>query len=112
MAMAQNTTISLKNPFSKKDFPNVYEGHQYALDVVSKKKLACKYVIGACNRYLNDIAKKEYIFDVERAERYLRLVQNFEHVKGDWKSNKIIYEPWQKFVFMNIEGFVNKKTKI
>lgn len=44
------------------------------------------------------------------AEKYLRLVQKFEHVKGDWRTVNIIYEPWQNFIFMNIMGFINKET--
>jgi phage terminase large subunit-like protein len=69
---------------------------------------ACKYVTGACNRYLNDLVKDsngwDYSFKVKRAERYLRLVQKFEHVIGNWKPKTIIYSPWQKFCFMNIKG--------
>ncbi len=101
----------LKNPFDLSEYSNCQSGYQYALDVYSGKEIACKYVIGACTRFLKDYArtledeKYPYYFDVDRAERYLRLVQKFNHVKGHWKVANIVYEPWQNFIFMNIRGF-------
>lgn len=98
-------------PFSSKDYPNCTEGHQYALDVVSGKQLACKYVIGACSRYLRDLENgEEFTFKPEKAERYLRIVQQFEHVIGNWKTPHIVYKPWQKFVWMNLMGFYSNET--
>lgn len=101
------------NPFHKRTHPNCYRGHQYALDVVAKKIVACRFVIAACERYLRDLENKEasFYFDKDAAEKYLRLVQKFEHVKGKWPSKNIIFEPWQCWVFMNIIGFKNKDTK-
>lgn len=98
------------NPFDKKIYPNVYEGHQYSLDVVAGKIPNCKYVIGACQRYLDDLEKGEYPFEPQRAEKYLRIVQKFNHVKGKWSTKNIVYDPWQNFVFMNIMGFINPET--
>lgn len=104
--------MELVNPFDVFEFPNVNAGHQYAIDVVEGKILACKYVIGACQRYLNDLAKEDadFKFDPHIAERYLRLVQQFEHVIGDWPTKNIIYNPWQNFCWMNIIGFISKST--
>lgn len=99
------------NPFNPISHPNVYEGHDYALQVMSGEIPNCVFVIGACQRYLSDIEKKEFIFDVERAERYLKLTQKFNHVKGKgWKSSNIEYEPWQKFMLMNIMGWIDPRT--
>lgn len=87
-------------------------GHQYALDVIAKKIVANKYIIGACERYLMDVdnTTSNFWFDIDRAEKYLRLVQKFEHVEGHWSTKNIIYAPWQCWVFMNIIGFMNKTT--
>lgn len=100
------------NPFDPKKYPNCFRGHEYALDVISKKVVACKYIISACERYLRDLENKEAIFyfDPDAAEKYLRLVQKFEHVKGKWPTKNMVYEPWQCWVFMNIFGFKNKDT--
>lgn len=101
------------NPFDKKKFPNCWEGHEYALDVVEGRILACKFVIGSCNRYLNDVSNTlhpTFFFKVEKAEKFLRLAQKFEHAIGKWKSSALTYEPWQKFAWMNIMGFIDRRT--
>jgi phage terminase large subunit-like protein len=94
----------------KKKYPHCYDGHEYAEKVVSGKILACKYIVGACERYLRDLEDPRFKFDKEKAERYLRLIQKFPHVIGHWKTKNIVYLPWQKFCWMNIIGFLNKET--
>lgn len=100
----------LLNPICKEKYPYVHSGFGYALDVVLGEIPNCSFVIGACERFLRDfesckLETYQYHFDVERAERYLRLVQKFNHVKGQWDTENIIYLPWQNFAFMNIQGF-------
>lgn len=94
-------------------YPNCSRGHIYAMEVLEGKITACQYVIGACERYLDDINNKQanFYMDWEYAEKYLRLVQKFEHVIGNWKTKEIIYEPWQCFNWMNIVGFKLKATR-
>lgn len=96
--------------FDPVKYPYCSSGHKYAQDVVSRKIVACKYIIGACKRYLKDLEEKKYPFDVDRAERFLRVVQKFEHVIGEWPTKNIVYEPWQNFAMMNIMGFINPAT--
>jgi len=92
--------------------PNVASGHQYALDVVAGNIIACQYVKGACARYLRDVDEhgKGWYFDADAAEKYLRSVQKFNHVIGHWPTKNIVYEPWQKWVWMNIMGFKIQDT--
>lgn len=99
--------------FDKKTHPFCYKGNQYALDVVSKKIVAGKYIISACERYLRDLENEEanFYFDADAAEKFLRLVQKFYHVEGHWPTKNIVYDPWQCWVFMNIMGFKNKESK-
>lgn len=94
-------------------YPECLRGHHYALDVVAGKIVAGKHIRGACSRYLRDImdTDKDWFFDWEAAEKYLRSVQKFNHVIGHWKTANIVYEPWQCWVWMNIMGFKNKVTK-
>lgn len=96
----------------KKKYPNVWEAHEYALDVTSGKIPANKYIRGSCERYLQDVdnTKANFWFDISAAERYLRIVQKFSHVEGHWPTKNIVYSPWQKWVFANIMGFYNKTT--
>jgi phage terminase large subunit-like protein len=87
-------------------------GHNYALDVVSGKQVACIYVIGACKRYLKDIKNTaaDFYMDWDEAEKYLRSVQKFPHVNGHWPTPNIVYDPWQCWVWMCIMGFKSKQT--
>jgi phage terminase large subunit-like protein len=57
-----------------------------------------------------DNDKSFFYFDADQAEKYLRNVQKFEHVIGNWPTKNIVYEPWQCFVWMNIIGFKNTAT--
>lgn len=113
--------------FDKKKYPNLAEGHQYALDIISGKILSNKWIKGACKRYLRDMERTQgirtfkeldktkdkppFIFIPDQAERFLRIVQKFHHPVGHWDSPYIIYEPWQKFIWMNIKGFYSSKTR-
>ncbi len=104
------------NPIDKDRYPNCYEGYQYALQVVSGIRIECKYVIGACERFLKDYKKcsegeNYYFFDIDIAERYLYLVQKLNHVIGEWDTKNIIYVAWQKFLWMNVIGFRHRKNK-
>jgi phage terminase large subunit-like protein len=99
-----------RNGPNKKDFPFCAQGHQYALDILSGEIASCVYVKGACERYLKDLDRNDIFMDWERAERYLRLVQKFPHVKGNWKTENVTFLPWQHFVWMNIMGWMSKIT--
>jgi phage terminase large subunit-like protein len=100
----------MKNPINPKTHPFCYSGYQYALDVVSGKIPNCKFIVGACKRFLSDYSAGKYVFDTEVAERYLRLVQKFSHINGEWKTKNVEFEPWQNFLFMNIMGFIHPDT--
>lgn len=99
-------------------YPYCASGHQYALDITAGKIPASIYTIGTCLRYLRDIKRSyddfdcPFFFDPERAERYLRLVQKFEHVSGQWETSNIVYMPWQNFIWMNVKGFIRKDTNM
>ena len=98
-------------------YPNCADGYKYAEDVISGKIIANKYVIGACKRFMRDLETTQgenppFIFRPEKAEKFLRIVQKFDHPVGHWESKHIIYEPWQKFAWMNIKGFYSTKTKM
>jgi len=100
----------LDNPFDKNNYPYCHSGHQYALDVVGGKILSCKYILGACERYLKDLKEKKFPFDADSAEKFLRLGQKFHHIKGEWNTPNVVFSPWQNFIFMNIFGFTDPRT--
>lgn len=103
---------SRRNPFDPEEFPNCHAGYEYAVEIVDGKIPSSIYTRGACVRFLGMVLEYSptWYFDSYKAERYLRLVQKFEHVKGKWNTKFIIYDPWQKWIWMNIMGFVRRST--
>lgn len=87
--------------------PHTYRGYVYAKDIVAGKILASKYVIGACRRFLDDLENDsaDWHFVPEKAEKYLRTTQRFQHPIGKWKTKNIQYENWQCWVWACVQGF-------
>jgi phage terminase large subunit-like protein len=93
------------------------KGHKYAVDVVAGKVVACKWIVIACQKYLDDLKKSskrnfKYEFDEKAAERVLMFKQMMPHTKGKWAQQRLTLklEPWQCFFNMNIFGWKSKKT--
>lgn len=86
---------------------------RYADQVVAGEIPACRYVIQACQRQLDDLAKPPpgYRFDEERAERVCRFVELVPHVKGALaRQEKLIdLEPWQAFILTTVFGWVDEE---
>ncbi len=96
-------------------YPLTLAGTQYAKDVVAGKILACKWIILACQRHLDDLKaskKKEFPwrFDPGKAERVVKFIQLLPHTKGKWASQRlrIKLEPWQIFAYCIPFGWVRK----
>jgi phage terminase large subunit-like protein len=86
---------------------------KYAEDVRDKKKLACKWTILACERFLEDIERSngDWPFALsDKANIFCRAIERMPHVHGTWSSPNIILEPWQCFIVVNVLGWVHKKT--
>lgn len=95
---------------------NVAKAEKYARDVVSGKIIACKWIILACQRHLDDKEKSKdkeypYTFDAAKAERVAKFLQLLPHTKGKWaqKRQTIDLEPWQLFSTCIPFGWVKKK---
>ncbi|WP_413722685.1 terminase large subunit [Sodalis sp. RH24] len=104
---------------SRKSYPNVNAANQYAREVVRGKIVACRYVIDACQRHIDDLAaekskKFRFRFDKDLAERAARFIQLLPHTKGEWayKRMPITLEPWQLFIVCSVFGWAQKGTKL
>lgn len=104
---------------AKKSYKNVNSANQYARDIVNGKIIACKYVIQACQRHLNDLEQEKnesfkYKFNKDLAEKACKFIQLLPHTKGDWafKRMLITLEPWQLFIICCAFGWVHKKTNL
>ncbi|MCC9020937.1 terminase large subunit [Bacillus nakamurai] len=85
----------------------------YSRDVISGEIVACEKHIWACQRFLNDISREgtrefPYVFDDEKARRFLYWMTQFKHTKGPLQGENIVPEPIQIFIFGNVYGWVHK----
>ncbi|XBP66038.1 terminase TerL endonuclease subunit [Bacillus velezensis] len=85
----------------------------YSRDVISGEIVACEKHVWACQRFLNDISREgtrefPYVFDDEKARRFLYWMTQFKHTKGPLQGENIVPEPIQIFIFGNVYGWVHK----
>lgn len=103
-------------------YPNVSAANKYARDIVAGKIPAARITQQACQRHLDDLKRQKdksypYRFDKEKGERVCKFIQLLVHTKGEWAGKplyqrRIALEPWQKFAFSTIFGWVKKKNKL
>ena len=83
--------------------------HKYALDVTRSKIPAAKYVVKACQRYLNDLDTAEergFEFRAQTAQAYIGFFQKaIRHTVGEWDGKPFDPLPWQQFILWNIYGW-------
>lgn len=88
-------------------------GLKYARDVVSGAIPACKFVIQACQRQIDELKKPPpgYIFDEAKANRLCKFVELCPHIKGQLaREEKLLkLEPWQVFILTTVYGWVDEK---
>lgn len=96
--------------------PNVERAYRYATGVVGGDIVACRWVILACQRHLDDLRASEsadypFYFDRKAAEKVCKFVQFFPHTKGKWaaKGEKLRLEPWQCFFLACVFGWKRRK---
>ena len=101
---------------------DIHPAEQYAVDVMSGKIVACKWVRLACERHVHDLEhghERGLYFDVDAADRVLRFVSLLKHSKGKWGRNggeNIQLEAWETFIvwaafgWMNANGFRRFRT--
>jgi len=93
-----------RNPYGF-HYPHLNDGHNYALDVIKGKIVSCEQMKKACQRYLDDLNDKRFFINCDRAERAIMICSLLPHIKGKLAGIPVTYEPWQKFIFLNIFGF-------
>jgi phage terminase large subunit-like protein len=87
----------------------------YCHDVLNGYIIACQKHQWACRRFLRDIEREgtdefPYVFDEEKALRFLNWMTLFKHTKGKLAGQRIEPAPIQVFVFGNIYGWVHTET--
>lgn len=91
--------------------------NKYARDVVAGKIPNCRWVVAACKRHLNDMARSKqanfpYTFDADKAAAVCDFGEQLPHTKGKWakKEELIFLQPWQCFILCCIFGWVKKSN--
>lgn len=99
----------------EKAVTSIDELTQYSKDVIENKIVSCQKHKWACQRFLQDLecqGKKDfpYIFDEEKANKFLKWMTFFEHTKGPLEHTAKIPDIIEKFIFGNIYGWVHRDT--
>ena len=97
-------------------YPAVDAALKFAKDVVKGKIPACRYVVLACQRHLDDLDRARdsdfpYKFDPKEAQRKIAFIELLPHTKGEWafKRQLVTLEPWQKFGLACTFGWKRKR---
>ena len=88
---------------------------QYSEDVISGRTTDCFKHRQACERFLNDLIREgsedfPYLFNEEKANRFLKWMTYFKHRKGVKAGEYIEPHIIQEFIFGNVYGWEHKDT--
>lgn len=81
------------------------QAKKYAQEIISGEITACKHVVNACHRFINDLER--YDFNQSLCDYAVNFIQELEHTTGEHAGRKFILERWQYFIVANLFGFVN-----
>lgn len=100
------------------NIPNYGIVHKYVSDILSEKKIACKELIQACERFERDLQSPNFDFNPIEAEFVIRIIERtFVHQQGErldgtpLRGQPFLLEPFHKFIVYNLLGFYKKGTK-
>lgn len=70
-----------------------------------------KKVVEYTNKDTGEVETKTYVFDLEKAQRPIKFIENYcKHSKGKWAGKTIKLELWQKAYIEGAYGFVDEDT--
>jgi len=83
----------------------------YALDITTGEIPAGLFAIAACQRFLDDLKRKDIVLTKE-GNRWCSFLEKLPHVKGRWAHRQQLLElsDWQIFCTVNIYGWHWKKS--
>ena len=88
---------------------------QWAEEAVNGERLVCEKEKWACMRFLRDLEREgtkefPFIFDEDKAMRFLEWMSLFKHTKGKLAGKNIDPAPIQIFNWSNIYGWIHIET--
>ena len=84
--------------------------YAYAVDVVDGRRVACKQVKQACQRFLNDLNDERFELRLDRIAHAVRFIGILKHFSGVANNKPFTLEPWQLFIVANVVGWYWKGT--
>lgn len=95
--------------------PGVATAVAYANDVLSGRVAACRLVQLTCERFLRDLDAAQsdqgpWAFRPELAERAMIFAGLLPNIRGPEAGQPLRLMPWQRLVFANLFGFVERST--
>ena len=90
--------------------PYVARAKKYAKAVTAGKIIAGKYVILACQRFLDDLQRKDLTLYPTKGKKspgskWCSFLERLVHVKGKWAGKKFVMSDWQVFCTVNMYGW-------
>ena len=82
--------------------------HDFAVDVTEGRTPANGYVVAACKRHLSDLEHAKargLIFDEMAAGKAVAFIELLRHSKGEWRGQRLILAPWQRFLLGSLFGW-------
>ena len=84
--------------------------YAYAVDVVDGRRVACKQVKQACQRFINDLEDERFELRLDRIAHAVRFIGILKHFKGASNNTPFKLEDWQLFIVACICGFYWRGT--
>lgn len=95
------------------------EVNEYASDIISGKKVACRYQIKGCERFYRDLEDPRYDFDAKDADFCIDIIEKTVcHQQGEaidgtpMRGKPFLLMPFQKYIIYNLVGFKMHGTQI
>ncbi len=85
----------------------------YALWVLdpANRHATGEYIKQAANRFKSDWERNDIYFDEEQGnDCVLFIEENLYHWEDKWAGTRVVLEPWQKFIFQQIYGWIVVET--
>lgn len=93
--------------------------NDYVESILSGKKIACKMLKLACERFKRDLQNPDFTFKENLPELAIAIIENtFVHRQGEkldgtpLRDTPFLLEPYHKFIIYNLLGFYFSGTKI
>ena len=91
------------------------EAWNYAAQVDSGEIPACKWTRMACKRFIDDMLHGDdrgLKMDNQKAQDVLDFYSRVPQIKGEWAGQPIALSSWQKFILVNLFGWVWKDSNL